>query len=212
MINISKLMSLIQAYGVIGSTRLFFNLVASRILFPGARIVRWPFYIRREGNLQIGKGFSSGPGLILETFGRKSSLTIGRDVKTYHNFHVGAVNCVSIGNRVLIASGVYISDHSHGNYSENCQSDPTVPPFERELFSKPVIIGDDVWLGENVCVLPGVIIGNGAIVGAGSVVTKSIPSYSIAAGVPAKCIKKYNFYLKKWIRIIDATDSSSVGL
>ena len=51
-----------------------------------------------------------------------------------------------------------------------------------------IILGDDVWLGVNVVVLKGVTIGRGAVVGAGAVVTKSIPSFEIWAGIPARRI------------------------
>lgn len=57
---------------------------------------------------------------------------------------------------------------------------------------EPIEIGNDVWIGANVIVLDGVSIGNGAIIAAGSVVTKDIPPYAIAGGVPAKIIK-YRF-------------------
>ncbi|HFI1792856.1 TPA: DapH/DapD/GlmU-related protein, partial [Escherichia coli] len=52
------------------------------------------------------------------------------------------------------------------------------------------IIGNDVWLGTGVTVLRGVRIGDGAIIGANAVVTKNIPDYCIAVGVPAKVIKR----------------------
>ena len=51
-------------------------------------------------------------------------------------------------------------------------------------------IGNDVWIGSNVKVLDGVTIGDGSVVGAGSVVNVDIPPYSVAAGVPAKVIKR----------------------
>ena len=54
---------------------------------------------------------------------------------------------------------------------------------------KPIHIGHDVWIGARVIILDGITIGNGAIIAAGAVVTKDIPPYSIAAGVPAKVIK-----------------------
>ena len=57
---------------------------------------------------------------------------------------------------------------------------------------KPVFIGNDVFIGANVTILDGVTIGDGAVIGAGAVVTKDIPPYAIAVGVPAKTIK-YRF-------------------
>ena len=64
-----------------------------------------------------------------------------------------------------------------------------VQPRLRQLVSKgEVIIEDNVWIGNNVCILGGVRIGMGSIIGANTVVTKDIPPYSIAAGVPAKII------------------------
>jgi carbonic anhydrase/acetyltransferase-like protein (isoleucine patch superfamily) len=55
---------------------------------------------------------------------------------------------------------------------------------------RPVRIGHGVWIGDSVIVLPNVTIGNGAVIGAGSVVTRSIPSYAIAAGNPARVIRR----------------------
>lgn len=54
---------------------------------------------------------------------------------------------------------------------------------------RPVVIGDDVWIGRRAIIMPGVKIGNGCIIGAAAVVTHDIPDYSIAAGVPARVVK-----------------------
>ena len=66
--------------------------------------------------------------------------------------------------------------------------------FEEE---KPVYIGNDVWIGDRVVILPGVHIGDGSVLAAGAVVSRDIPDYSIAAGVPAKVIRS---------RLQDSTD------
>ena len=195
----SKMINLIRGFGVIGLVRLALDLLVSKVLFPQARVVRRPFYIRNEGSLKIGNDFSSGPGLIIDIFGKNSMVVIGESVKAYHNLHIGAIDSVIIGDRVLIASGVYISDHGHGNYSGENQSSPITPPVTRELHAKPVNIGNDVWIGEKVSILPGVTIGDGAIIGAGSVVTRDVPSFTIAVGSPAIAIKLYNFKKEKWV-------------
>jgi len=62
--------------------------------------------------------------------------------------------------------------------------------LKNNITCKSVTIGNDVWIGNGATILPGVVIGNGAIIGAGSVVTRNVPNYSIAAGVPARIISK----------------------
>jgi lipopolysaccharide O-acetyltransferase len=102
---------------------------------------------------------------------------------------------------VLIASCVFISDHNHGRYDElDMASSPAVPPADRPLSSKPVRIGNNVWLGEYVCILPGVTIGDGSIIGASSVVTHDIPANSIAAGNPARVIRVFDSLTNSWRR------------
>lgn len=103
------------------------------------------------------------------------------------NCHIGAINSVKIDDDVLIASNVFISDHSHGLLEREFLEQP---PTRRELSSKgSVNIEKNVWIGEGVIILSGVTIGEGAVIGAHSLVTQNIPPYSIAAGTPAKIIK-----------------------
>ena len=64
------------------------------------------------------------------------------------------------------------------------------PANRHELYGKPINIGKNVWIGSNATVLQGVTIGDGAIIAAGAVVTKDVPENTIAAGVPAKVIRK----------------------
>jgi acetyltransferase-like isoleucine patch superfamily enzyme len=93
---------------------------------------------------------------------------------------------VTIGQNCLISSNCSISSVNHiqeANIRYNSES-------AEATGSKPVIIGDNVWIGMNACLLPGVVVGNNSIVGAGSVVTKNIPPNEIWVGNPAKFVKK----------------------
>ena len=108
---------------------------------------------------------------------------------------------MEIGNHVLIASRVFISDINHGNFREGEMFDLSVSPEKQTLFFDPVRIEDNVWIGESVCILPGVTIGKHSVVGALSCVTKSIPPYSIAVGNPARVVKQYNFQTCSWERV-----------
>lgn len=74
-------------------------------------------------------------------------------------------------------------------YSTAKQNGFSLTTDDKIIESKQIIIGNDVFIGANVTVLDGVAIGNGAVIGAGAVVTKDIPPYAIAVGVPAKVVK-----------------------
>jgi lipopolysaccharide O-acetyltransferase len=125
-------------------------------------------------------------------------LVFKNDVQINDFVHIVALERIVIGNNVLIASKVFISDSNHGSYSGEAQSHPDQNPIERKLSNSPIEIEDNVWLGEFVSVLQGVTIGRGSIIGSMSVVTKDIPPYCIAVGSPARVIKTYNFKTAKW--------------
>ncbi len=91
---------------------------------------------------------------------------------------------LEIGNNVLMGPGVGVFG---SNYECN---DVNKPIIDQGIISRGIKIEDDVWIGSNSTILDGVTIGRGSIIGAGSVVTKDIPPFSSAFGVPAKVIKK----------------------
>lgn len=111
-----------------------------------------------------------------------SMISLGNNV--FINFNCTILDCapVTIGDNVLIGPNVNI-------YSANHPIDPEIRRKGLEN-AKPVLIEDDVWIGGNVTICPGVTIGSRTTIGAGSVVTKAIPSDVVAAGNPAKVIKK----------------------
>ena len=129
---------------------------------------------------------------IVKSFGKNVNIekgaTFGPEVSIGDRSGIG-INCemygpVSIGNDVMMGPEVIVYTSGHR--------------FERTDISmmdqgftdvKPVTIGNDVWIGRRVIIMPGVTIGDGCVIGAGAVVTKDIPPYSVAVGVPAKVIK-----------------------
>lgn len=155
--------------------------------------IRSPRTILGGRFIHIGANFDAFPGLRIEAFDRhldkrfSPRITIGDRVSINYDCHIGCVNEVTMGNDVLLASRVYISDHSHGAPDYH---DIDVPPSARKVFSKGAVhIEDGAWIGEGACILPGVRIGRHAIVGANAVVTRDVPPYTIVGGVPARPLK-----------------------
>lgn len=106
------------------------------------------------------------------------------------------IRSIEIGNNVLLAGYVHITDHSHG------YEDINTPIAKQPLISKGgVVIEDQCWLGFGCEILSGVHIGKHSIVAARSVVTKDVPAYSIVAGNPARIVKKYNKEKNKWEKV-----------
>ena len=108
-------------------------------------------------------------------------VTIGNHTRI--GIHCTVIGPVCIGNNVNLAQGITVSALNH-NFE-----DTTRRIDEQGISTKPVVIGDDVWIGANAVILPGVTIGQHVVVAAGAVVTKDVPDYSLVAGVPAKVIK-----------------------
>ena len=91
---------------------------------------------------------------------------------------------VTIGNDVMMGPDCMLFTTNHG-------MERTDVPMWRQKSSeaRPIVIGNDVWIGARAIILPGVHVGDGAVIGAGSVVTKDVAPYSIVAGNPAKLLR-----------------------
>lgn len=196
---------MLKKYGVFGALRLMFSVIYTRIFFPGARLIRLPFDIRNRRFISIGKGFTSGFGCRIESFpentDREINVLIGENVQINDYVHIAAVDYIEIGDNVLVASKVFISDNNHGSYTLSDSDHPSTIPASRKASFKPVYIKKNVWIGESVCILPGVTIGEGSIIGALSVVTKDIPPNSIAVGSPARVVKQFDFKTNRWVKV-----------
>lgn len=113
----------------------------------------------------------------------RPTLTIGDGTYIGRFAHINAWRSVIIEKNVLIADRVFISDCEH------MHTDTQRPIIQQgDVFKGEVRLKEGCWLGIGVVILPGVTVGRNAIVGANSVVTKSIPDYAIAVGIPAKVI------------------------
>lgn len=109
------------------------------------------------------------------------TIQIGRAVLISPGCRISAQNHIHIGDSVMMANGVYITDSDwHGLYNR----------IERPKAATPVIIKDNVWLGDHCIILKGVTIGENSVVGAGAVVSKDIPPNVVVAGNPAKIVKQ----------------------
>lgn len=91
---------------------------------------------------------------------------------------------IRVGSNCMLSYGVHLRTDMHRHDKVD------VPMQEQGHEEHDIVIGDDVWIGYGAQVMSGVAIGDGAIVGAGAIVTKDIPAYTVAVGVPARVIAK----------------------
>lgn len=98
--------------------------------------------------------------------------------------HCTVIGPVCIGHHVNLAQGITVTALNHNFADTNRRID------EQGISTRPVVIGDDVWIGANAVILPGVTIGRHVVVAAGAVVTKDVPDSCVVAGIPAKVVKK----------------------
>ncbi|CAN5171270.1 hypothetical protein BH11BAC6_BH11BAC6_02890 [soil metagenome] len=102
---------------------------------------------------------------------------------------------ITIGNNVILAQNIVMSGLNH------TYQDIHKPIKDQPVTTAKIIIEDDCWIGANAVITAGVAIGRHSVIAAGAVVTKDIPPFSVAAGNPARVIKKYDLAEKEWIKI-----------
>jgi len=148
--------------------------------FPGFKFGYW---LRRKLVKYIFE--YSGNDIIIKKnayFGKGKNIIIGNNSQIGENSFIGEGTI--IGKDVVMGPEVIIWSISHRyeniNIPINLQGNTEI---------KPVIIGDDVWIGQRVVIMPGKIIGSHSILGVGSIVTKDVPEWAIMAGAPAKLIR-----------------------
>lgn len=153
---------------------------------------RWPLHgnvleAMREGRLQIGPEVLLEPGVWITAPG-EARVRIGAGSFLNQGVMVAAEQLVEIGEHCMLANGCFVSDANHRF------DDPEKPITWQGFHSKgPTRIGDNCWLGANVVVTSGVRIGERCVIGANSVVTHDVEPFSIAAGLPAKVLRRVEY-------------------
>lgn len=148
-----------------------------------------PWYVSISGpNISIGKCVTiigePGARTKLGVWGRDQDsgrIVVGDYVLISPGTRISASDEITIGNSVMMANGVYITDSDwHGVYDRTLRDERVTP----------VHIGDNVWLGDHSVILKGVTIGENSVVAANAVVTRDVPANVIVAGSPAKIVKE----------------------
>ncbi len=153
---------------------------------------RWPLHgnvleALREGRLEIGEQVLLEPGVWLTAPG-DARIRIGQGAFLNLGVMVAAADLVEIGEHCMFANGCFISDAGHRF------DDPNKPvPWQGFTSKGPTRVGDNVWCGANVVITSGVTVGERCVIGANSVVTQDIPAFSIAAGAPAKVLRRIEY-------------------
>lgn len=160
--------------------RMFDN---SKIILQNATFLNnCQIWARQKSQIVIGDNFRADNNVRLNV-AQNGKLTIKNNTIVNAFSTIDAFNKITIGNNCLIGSRVYITDSDHG-------TELGTPIAKQPMATEQTSIQDGVWIGIGVTILKGVTIGHDSIIGANAVVTKDIPPCTIAAGVPAKPIKK----------------------
>ncbi len=131
--------------------------------------------------LFIGDGVFVGRNTILSCKNGDIHLEDGANIG--FNCEIFSANKVTVGKNVLMAAYCYLVGGTH----TFARTD--IPILHQSREARGIAVGDNAWLGAHVVVFDGVELGKESIVGAGAVVSKNVPDWQIAAGVPAKVVK-----------------------
>lgn len=142
----------------------------------------------------LGNNVAVRPGCHLYV-DKGAQLSLGEATEIGRGSTITASHLIVLGPGVLTGPNVFISDHNHE------YKDPFRHIYLQGIRMHPddsVIIGEGTWIGTNAVIVGNVRIGKQCVIGANSVITHDIPDYSVAAGIPAKVIKQYNFEKRCW--------------
>ena len=160
----------------------------------------WNVKLDNVSHMSVGRGVTVRSGswlyaVVSDQCGHKLNprIEIQDGVYLGHRLHLTAVDRVTIEVGAMIADGVYISDNIHDYHDVN------VPIQRQAVVSKgPLSIGAGAFVGEGARIVGPVRVGRNSVVGANAVVTKDIPDFSVAVGIPATVIRTYDKEQDVW--------------
>ncbi|MDX2172773.1 MAG: acyltransferase [Bacteroidota bacterium] len=203
--------SFIQMASLLRGTKmfLFFKkpkgiLIGKNVKFFNLPKIHWGNFLKLGDNVYLsalGKqgvifgnnvGIGANSRIVLSTsFNQLGEyIKIGNNVGIGEFAYLGGAGGLEIGDDCIV--GQYLSCHPENHNYSNANE----PYRYQGVNRRGIKIGKNCWIGSKVTVLDGVEIGNNCVIAAGSVVTKSMPSNSVIAGIPAKVIKEINHHLK----------------
>jgi acetyltransferase-like isoleucine patch superfamily enzyme len=157
-----------------------------------------PFRFHGLRHVQVGSGVIIHSGCWIQTITSETSgvsplLVVRDNVNIGMNATISAARNITIEEHVLLGRNVFITDHGH-------EFRDISVPIDRQGITRTmdVCVGAETWIGQNAVILPGASIGRHCVIGANSVVNSVVPDYCVAAGTPAKVVKRYNPATSCW--------------
>ena len=176
----------------------FLKVKANHLNSGGVNYIGLDVKFVNRGTITLGRSVIIRPSTRVYAGNSQSLVSFGNGTEIGEHSTISSNNSIVFGNDVLTGPHIFIADHNHA------YENPLLSVSKQGVKCNPtdkVVIGDGSWLGTNVVIVGNVHIGKHCVIGANSVVTKDIPDYSVAAGIPAKVIKKYDFEKEIWVRV-----------
>ena len=148
------------------------------VIYEGARIV-----CSHSGAVSIGDDVRILRNVTIST-SESGRISIG------NNVHIGESTIIYSDQEIVIKDNVIIGPQNIIVDFDHIYHDVEIPIIAQGHDARKVVIEEDAWISSHCCIIKGVVINKGSVIGAGSVVNKDIPPYSVAAGAPARVIKK----------------------
>ena len=137
--------------------------------------------IGRKGEVRFGRHSWIGDGTKIRC--HEGTVEIGRKTVFGQECTISAFDHVRIGDECVIADRAMFIDFDHGVVEVER------PIRAQGIYTRPVVVGSNVWIGYGACILRGVKVGDNSIIGTNAVVTKDVPANAVVGGVPARVLR-----------------------